>query len=348
METMVSSSRRTENNLKDRLYNRTYEFDFHQAIRLMQYFEPNSAPLGEGVDPSKEALRLTSKIDFSFSKSDLETLLPIDTRYPLYQQPRLVLNFMGLAGVSKPLPTPYAYRIYQRLRHKDTASADFLDIFNHRFGSLLYRIHKKYRVSLSDKPLEKSVFGRALSSLAGLYQGIPNLRNRLSVHDRSILGYSSYFWNKTNSAYGLHKILSSYFKIPVQVHQFQGNWACAQEDQWTRLSANPTTARYNQLGTTTVLGTKCWDQHAGITIQLGPLAYDKFLQFLPTQTRFNSLKDLARLYLNNLITININYHVEGKTIPSIKLGQGSLLGYNTWVHALPLSTDMDQVKVSCP
>jgi len=49
------------------------------------------------------------------------------------------VNFMGIAGIQGPLPLPYTEILMSRMRQKDMAFRDFLDIFNHRLVSVFTR-----------------------------------------------------------------------------------------------------------------------------------------------------------------------------------------------------------------
>ncbi len=342
---VAGSRRERTNSLRDQLFEEVYTFDFHQVVRLIESFTPGCVSLGEGSDPSKEALRICSRISFSFATADLHSFLPANRTVPMEGKPQLSINFLGLAGISKPLPTPYAYRFYQQNRWEDTATKDFLDIFNHRFSSLLYRIHKKFRVELASTNLENTMFGKVLSSISGIYQDISSFKNRLDVSDRALLGYSSYFWTSAHSAYGLKKILSMYFKIPIVVEQFCGEWVQAQDSEWSRLSS--TKNIFNTLGKTVVLGTKVWDQNAGMNIHLGAVDYKTFLTFLPSGGRYNSFCDLIYMYIGDLCNIRVKFIINKKTVPKVKLGSKFCLGYTTWMHAKPFKEDDKQVQVNC-
>lgn len=338
-------SRVNRGNLKEQLFQEVYNFDFHQVVRLMEMFTPSCIPLGEGVDPNKEALRISSRISFSFATGDLNKLYPSNTADPFKMLPQLSINFMGLAGVSKPIPTPYAYRFYQRTRWRDTATKDFLDIFNHRFAGLLYRIHKKFRVELSNTYLEDTSLGNVLSSVAGVYQKSASLKNRINIPDRALIGYASYFWKRPPSAYALEKIIGQYFSMPVSGKEFYGAWIKAAASDWSRLSSIKNT--FNVLGSTMILGTKAWDQQAGTILELGPISYEKFLTFLPMGSKYDAFCDLARLYTGDLSILKMNFIIQKETIPKVKLGSNGYLGYTTWMHAAAFKKDDQQVTVDC-
>jgi len=135
-------------------------FDFFQAVRLLELARPETTALGTGADPSAEALRLRSKVGLHFSPGDVVRGGVNDG----YGRAVLEVAFMGLAGADGPLPVPYCELVLDNARPDagdDTFDAaqlhqngggddarDFLDIFNHRLISFLYRIRKKHSLAL--------------------------------------------------------------------------------------------------------------------------------------------------------------------------------------------------------
>ncbi len=77
------------------------------------------------------------------------------------------ITFMGLYGVESPLPTHYIDDITQR-REGYEATADFLDIFNHRLIAQYYRIWRKYSYPATFEEGGKDKTSQYLLGLAGL------------------------------------------------------------------------------------------------------------------------------------------------------------------------------------
>jgi type VI secretion system protein ImpH len=73
---------------------------------------------------------------------------------------------MGLYGVESPLPTHYIDDITQR-REGYEATADFLDIFNHRLIAQYYRIWRKYSYPATFEEGGKDKTSQYLLGLAG-------------------------------------------------------------------------------------------------------------------------------------------------------------------------------------
>src|SRR5579884_4185475 len=93
----------TNRPLKNFLFDEAHLFDFYQAVRLMETIRTGSATVGENDDPAKDAVRFKSKVSVDFPASDIEDIRSRSDE----DQPEMVVNFMGIAGVLGPLPNPF-------------------------------------------------------------------------------------------------------------------------------------------------------------------------------------------------------------------------------------------------
>jgi type VI secretion system protein ImpH len=139
MEKMESHGWRSDRSLRDQLYLSGHRFGFYQAVRLIESDVPEKTPMAEGSVSENEPVRFTAAVSQDFPASEIWDIVPGDTAGA---SDEMTVNFMGLAGCLGPLPAPYTELILERLRRKDKALKDFLDIFNHRLISLLYRVRK--------------------------------------------------------------------------------------------------------------------------------------------------------------------------------------------------------------
>src|ERR1700722_6978762 len=92
------------------------EFEFFQAVRLFERLHPEKSPVGRFVSPSKEVLRFCSHASIPFPASRIQRGDWPESAGPA---PRMVINFMGLAGPSGLLPLYYTEMIVDRVRNKD-------------------------------------------------------------------------------------------------------------------------------------------------------------------------------------------------------------------------------------
>jgi len=280
---MVTARRRGVPPLIELLTDEPHRFDSRQAVRVLELVAPHRAPLGLRGDPSDEALAFRSSLSTGFPASDIDRIdMP---RQPSGERPILTVNFLGLGGVGGPLPARFTELIAARARIGDTASRDFLDIFNHRLVSLMMRCWRLFRPALQGTSPEESSLGLYLFALLGLatdgmrYTRGRHPRNRLDGLDRSLLGLTGLLNQRPLSLHAVERTLVTHFDLPVRVIPLQGAWLPLEPEQRTAIGCS---GRNQALGTSAALGGRAWDQHAGILIGLGPMGFQKALAFLPT------------------------------------------------------------------
>lgn len=320
---MASVTRRSDYSLESQLYNQTYEFEFSQAVRILEALKPGVAPLGETENPDYEAIQIKSRLTLSVSSSDLYNL---KAHVGFDKRPTLTVNFLGIAGIQGPLPMPYTEMILDRLRHKDTSWRDFLDIFNHRLVSMWHRIQKKFVLGLDQISPEATAAGKTFLDLLGLSS--PYLRHKLKIADRSLLAFTPLFWQRSKSTAGLHQLLENFFNTKIHIEEFQGKWQHAIVDDWTLLG---TTGQYNTLGITAVLGKRSWDQTAGVKIFLKQLRWNEYLTHLPGQHGHAAIAGLSQFYAGVEKTFSFYASINPYDIPPSHLKRGLKLGQTSWI-----------------
>ncbi len=337
---MAPAGRRTSGSLDRFLFEQGHTFDFYQAVRVLELLYPDRAPVGEGVYPEAEPVRFSSQVSLSFPSAEIEAVKEVPHGIPA----RMRVNFMSLAGATGPLPLPYAELILKQAwkvgPHKDTAFKDFLDIFNHRLISLMYRVAHTQRIDFpplhrGKLSLERSRFARALFALMGL--GTPGLQNRMRVQDRALLFYTGILAQKPRSLAGLEAILSDYFKVAVQGRSFVGAWYDLDDAQHSRLGAQ---GQNRALGHDTVAGTRIWDQQGKFELVLGPMPLKQLLDFLPpppeapdTRTGFIPLCQITRFYVGRELGFDFLLILDRRESVKLKLGteNGPRLGWTAWL-----------------
>ncbi len=314
-----------------------YRFEFHQAVKLLEYLHPDAVPFGETVSPDKEVVAVKSRVYLEALASDIYALhLPAS----LHITPTtLEVNFMGIAGIQGPLPFPYTEMMIQRIRNGDTSLKDFLDIFNHRLIAILHRIRKQYMISLNTVTPEKTEIATGLKSFIGI--GIPTLQNRLDLPDRSLLNYAGLYWCHPHSAEGLVRILEGYFKVPVTVERCVGKWRPIQKEQVTRLGKG---GQWQVLGQSATLGTRAWDQANNFILHCGPFTAEELDPFLPMGKKFPQLQSLTSLYAGAYQDFSVRYKVTSP--PSTHLGKKSYLGWRAWLGKSLKSGDDVRIQES--
>ncbi len=324
--------------LEQTLFDQAFAFDFYQAVRLIELIHPGKVSVGEESEADKEAVRFKSKVSFEFPASAVDEIIcsatsrktsEVSETSEVSAPHEMVVNFMGLAGNHGPLPAPYTEFILERLQKKDSALKDFLDIFNHRLISLMYRVRKAYRIGFDFKSPDQTCFARYFFSLMGM--GTDGLRQRMAVQDRALLFYTTVLSQQPRSMSGLETILSDYFKIRVKGKPLCGKWYPLAEDQVTRIGI---TGQNQRLGHNLVIGKRVWDQQGHFELEIGPLILKKFLDFLPGGQAYTSLCQMTRFYAGSEFGFDFLLLLKSEEVPGTRLSatQGSRLGWTSWLR----------------
>lgn len=172
--------------LRDKLATKFFEFDFFQAVRVLERIDPARVPVGLDGPPAQEIARFRAHLSLSFPPSQI---IALDTPNDERTSPLLSVTFMGLYGPSGVLPTHYTQLLLDLVRDvrgpERRSLRDWLDLFDHRFISLFYRAWEKYRFHVAyDRGdafrATPDSFTLAIRSLMGL--GTSGHQNRLVIH----------------------------------------------------------------------------------------------------------------------------------------------------------------------
>lgn len=323
--------------LPERLRERPFDFSFYQAVRLLTLIAGTRQPIGSFVSPHKEPVRLAVHPSLSFPAAEIQDLTEVD------EGPhKMLVNFFGLTGALGVLPTRYTEMIIERRWAKDTTLRDFLDLFNHRLLSLLYRAWEKPRFPVSYERSGEDNFTGYLFDLIGL--GTAGLRNRQAVPDQVLLGYQGLLAQSPRSATAFQQLLQDYFQVPVEVQPFSGTWRPL--DRSSRTCLGDTYSQSEQLGVGIVLGDEVWDQESVVRVCLGPMPLDKYQSFLPDGDAFEPLKSISRFFCGDDLDVEVQLILRREDAPRFALDAPGMapprLGWFSWVFTRPLDRDPNE------
>jgi type VI secretion system protein ImpH len=344
-----------------RLYQEGFEFNFFQAVRLLEKLFPDRIPVGYDGPVGQEVVRFRAHVALNFPPSQIYDIRYFDES----RVPELSEAFFGLSGITGALPRHYSeliLRLERDSKHSERrALRDWFDLFTHRLLSLFYRAWEKYRFYI---PYERRQFAEhppdpfthALLSISGL--GMAKLRHRIRIRrpaapresresatlarvpDLAIMHYAGLLACRPRGAAGLAAMLSDYFQLPVEVCQFQGQWLMLDPADQSQLGADSGNC---VLGDSLVIGERVWDVAGKIRLRLGPLGYEEFVELLPDRTpvarskAFFLLSQLTRLYVGPTLEFDVQLLLRGVDVPAVILGDptppGSRLGWNTWLRS---------------
>ena len=312
------------------LLNRRYDHDFFEVLRQIDRESALLPRFGTATTPREEPISLGQTPWLSFPATAISRFIPAPVAVPagVKTKPRLEVFFFGLLGPQGPMPLELTAEVYYRcLRDSNESVSRFLDIFNHRFLSFLYRVWAKSRPVISlDRPQEDtfSTFPAAMIRL--------DQRNNLAPNDFTAhfpeLYFSSLLMRRTRGADGLKAILQTYFGVPVRIEEYVGHWLEIERGERTRIGA---VKQYNRLGKGSIIGTHVWDRQSKFRVCLGPLKLDELKRFLPHTERYKKLLEWIKFYIRGELSFDVKLEIADKEIPpKAHIGAGQL-GWTAWL-----------------
>ncbi len=314
-----------------------YAFHFFQALRRLECLYRDRPRLGKSVRLADDPVRLAQEPSLAFAPATLAAFDPGgDGRLP-----RLSEYFLGLFGPQGPLPLHLTEYARDRLRnHGDRTLARFADIFHHRMLCLFYRAWADAQPTVSfDRP-ETDRFHVYIGAPFGL--GMPSLWNRDAAPDLAKFHYAGRLVGQTRNPEGLQAILADFFNLPVRIETFVGHWLPLSEASRCRLGETPNTGL---LGMTAVIGERVWDCQYKFRIVIGPTSLEEFQRFLPGSDSLRRLVAWVRNYIGDELLWDVNLILKREEVPPLKLGEGTQLGWTTWLTTQPLNRDADDLKL---
>ncbi len=323
-------------------------FEFYQVVRLLSRMHPERARIGRWSDPSNEVARFRASTSLGFPASELQELTIPDAFGAGSAPVQMLVNFFGLTGPQGVLPHIYTEHASARARARDTAFRDFLDLFNHRAISLLFRAWEKNNAVVAHESGAEDHLYEHLLDLVGMGSG--GLQNRLPIRDEAVAFYSGLLSVRSRPADGLARLVGDYFDVPATVEQFVGEWRRLESGGQCALGEEGNAGRLG-FG---VIGDAVWDPQARVRVRLGPLTREQFDAFVPGGSAHEALRALARLYADDMVGVDAQLVLTRLAVrPCIldvpgdtSAGQrGPGLGRGTWLASRPLARDPDETTL---
>ncbi|MET4696830.1 type VI secretion system baseplate subunit TssG [Endozoicomonas lisbonensis] len=343
----------TSVNTAERLKAKPQQFDFFQAVRLLEVISRTdksrrekfaSQPVAELAPPHKEFVHFHASPGLAFSATDIVRLKVQEqeqTPDPENRhQWRMEVSFMGLVGSQGVLPQHYSETVLKELKARNRGLRDFLDLFHHRTLSLFYRAWVKYQLPVQFERQRRGsnqagsdVYSQAIKSLAGL--GLPGLQNRTSLSDDIAGGMAGLLGRSVPSAMALKSAIRHHFGLQAEIEQFIGDWNAIPPDLQTRMPgpSNRYKGVNNVLGRNVVLGQESWQVQSRFRIVLEPMPYRQYMDFLPGSRRLEALRSLVNMFAGHELDFDIHIQVKQQELQPLQLTQTEdyypMLGLNS-------------------
>lgn len=337
--------------LLERLLTEGWKFDFFQAVWLLERYCGGQLPVGDRGPVAGEAFRFRPDVSLGFPPTDVRRITRHDDPGAGAGRFLVEVTFMGLYGVSTPLPVHYAVDVLRTVEQHgttaegesaesgedptagiDTGSApvrDFLDVFHHRLISLFYRSWLKYRYDVSFGIPGRDAITDYLLWFIGCAPGYDEAM--LGVSPIHLIRYAGVLTQRPRSAAMLEGVLEDYWKeIGVEVQQCAGRWVPLTQDDMNRAgTANCT------LGADLTVGEQVYDLSGAFNISVGPMDWATYQSFLPGELYFSQMRSLVQLYCADPLSFNIELRLHAGEVPEMCLSSeadAGRLGLTSWVR----------------
>jgi type VI secretion system protein ImpH len=301
-------------------------FELLQALMILERERPNTASLATTNDPQQDVVRLRGPLLPEFSPSEISSLRYVRNPQEPDEPSRLTLHtqVFGLGGPDGPLPYAYQEWLQQRARLKDLGTVAFLDLFQHRLLSLLYRIQLRHRIALPFRDPEQSPVYEQLRALCGLLPTPVDSSTRLP--EKALIARAGLLANGRRSLAGFQNLLTHYFNVPVKLRGYQGGWRRIAQSGRSVLGRH---GRNLGLGRSALCGSRVWDEHAGIHISIGLQPNNAAKTFMPGQAPHQQLAALVAFYFGGELDCTLSLHFKQSEPLQLGLPRQPALGLGT-------------------
>lgn len=321
---MDSQDRRTPAYLKQNLLKNGFDYSFFQVLRLLSRID-EQASSDLTVSELARSVRVRPNLSLAFPAADVEEVKEIVGAHSSKYQ--VTANFLGLYGVSSPLPTFYTEDLIDEASEDESAAREFVDTLNHRIYLLFFESLQKYRPFFHINEKDRALYKERLFCLEGLGEKV-HLAN-IPKADQ-LLRYIGLFSQKPRSAEGLKILLGDALGYDIGITSCVLRKALIPEDQLLRLGLSG-----GVLGEDCVLGRELDDRMGKFRIEIGPLNSDEYREFFPGSEAYNRLVLLTELYLQDPLEYEIEVFMHKQQAQTVCLGseRWSKLGMDTWLYA---------------
>jgi len=359
---MAGLGRHTADDLKAALLTRAWQFEFWQAVRLLERLLPDRVPTGHSGPFRQEGLRFVPRTRLKPAANMLDRIRRLEESDDSAATFELLVACFGLYGLSAPGPAYVFEATADTAADRGQVLRAFLDVFNNRLTGLLYRTWLKPRWAHRFRTGGRDTLSRRAFSLVGLGSpwrrtgGEPKL---LADHPGvaavlprpRLLRYAGLLYQRVRCPANLRGLLWDYFDGPdprcdefVEVEEFVPRWFRVDEARLCRLGRLNSRLGVARRPSTTHAGNHASDDQAlagqrirerigEFRVSLGPLDLSQFLAFLPIGRDYPALTALIDLYRPDRLDYQLRLRLRAAEVPPLQIGAtcAARLGWSTWV-----------------
>lgn len=245
------------------------------------------------------------------------------------------VNGVGLLSINSPLPRHFVEYIFERASQEgDKTWYDFINFLQNRSLILFYKAwNESHNYSALDNK-NNNCFSRIISSFLGMNHILNDLHNQKYITINDKLYYTTFYLSNVKSRKNISKLLTHYFKTPINIEENVGYWYELRSDEKSFLGGIK-----NQLGDGVLLGSKIFDKQTKLRVVIGPISYLEYEKKLNIDVFFIKLQE----WLDFLISAEFEWDCKvillKDNIPCMKLDSNYSLGRNSWIGFSPKNVE---------
>ena len=305
-----------EASVTETIFNSPTAFEFIQSTRLLRH-----VPYQQTIKHWADDFSFESSLNLNFPQAEIEALTLKDDRV------ELVNLLVGLTGVQGALPYTYTNKVKQAPRKQRQEVQKFLGLFNHKLtsqyvdASLIYNLAVRYEVE------EENHYLNILHALNGY---ISNQHQQQSLDDY-FAEFSGLMQGQNNSAHALKTMLTSVFKQKILVNEFIVEKFKLSDGQKTKLGGTEPSL----LGVNTFCGETIRQADGKIEIEIGPLTYAQYLEYLPNKKQSKKLKSILQTWCSPTLMVDLRLILAKEEVKPMRLSSKDFVGLAQGAFLMP-------------
>lgn len=297
-----------------------WKLSFLGLLRHLSARHPDLPPIGQATRPLDEAFRAGQQAALTFAPREIAQVQALSGRL------KVQLYGLGMLGPNGALPIHLTEIVRERTEaHRDSTTADFLDLFHHRaFTQFYYAWSRSQAAAGLDRP-DDEIFSRYIGWLAG-YDNEEIADSPLPPHAR--LAASAHQVREARNPDGIAATLSHFFGVPVRLDEYVLHWVAIDPAEHCRLG-HPGASSI--IGQGAMLGEKVADRQQKFRLTIGPLGLQQYLNFTPNGRDLPTLIEWVRSFVGHEYVWEVELQVLPDSAPPAVLGSPERLGWSTWL-----------------
>ncbi|AOJ04407.1 type VI secretion protein [Burkholderia mayonis] len=317
LDTVLSSQ------LLERLRTEPWRYSFLTLLRRIGA-DPRIDPVGTARRPQAEPFRLGQQPSLAFAPREIASVGEAGGRV------KVRLFGLGMLGPNGPLPIHVTEIARDREEsRRDATLGHFLDIFHHRYLTLLYRAWASAQAAAGlDRPGDER-FSFYIASLTG--QDTDEIGRRpLPAHAR--LSASPHLVREARNPDGLRMTLARYFGVPVTIEENVFHWIQVDPLEHSYLGKPGASST---MAEGAMLGELVPDRQHKFRIVVGPLDIDAYLRFTPQGEDLPRLVEWVRAFVGYEFEWELELRIKPNGAPPAVMGGTQQLGWSGWLGRSP-------------